>query len=241
MSVALPSVLAALALSAVHVLAPVAATENRISRRNWLSLAGGISAGYVFVVLLPELAVRQAALSVRELRLMAEREIFLSALAGMAACYWLEHLARRAGNGSAGWQGRQVDPGLRIHAVAFASYSALTGYLLIGKGGEGTLELIAFTFAFALHFFVNDQFLRRFHGAAHDRWLRWGLAGAVLTGFTLGLAYPVSHTLESHAYAFVAGAMILNIFKEELPEERRGNVGLFVLGAVGISSLGLIL
>lgn len=237
---ALSAVLAALVLSAVHVLAPTVATEKRISGRNWLSLAGGISAGYVFALLLPELAVRQAALPARELRLIAEREIFISALAGMAACYWLEHLARRAPNDSSGWQLGRVDPGLRIHAVAFASYSALAGYLLIGKSGEGTAELAAYTFAFGLHFFVNDQFLRRFHGAAHDRWLRWSLAGAVIAGFALGAAFPVSEALESHAYAFVAGAMILNIFKEELPEERQGNVGLFILGAAGISLLGLI-
>ena len=238
---ALPAVLAALVLSAVHVLAPKVATENRISGRNWLSLAGGISAGYVFVLLLPELAVRQAALPARELRLMAEREIFISALAGMVACYWLEHLARRASEDSSRRQTGQVDPGLRLHAVSFAGYSALAGYLLIGKSGEGAIGLAAYTFAFALHFFVNDQFLRRFHGAAHDRWLRWGLACAVLVGFILGAAYPVSAALESHVYAFLAGAMILNIFKEELPEERRGNVGLFVLGGAGITLLGMVL
>lgn len=54
------AVIAALLLAAVHVVTPSLRFLEGIPRNAWLSMAGGVSVAYVFVHLLPELAVGEA-------------------------------------------------------------------------------------------------------------------------------------------------------------------------------------
>lgn len=101
--------------------------------------------------------------------------------------------------------------------------------------------MFAFAIAFGLHFFVNDQSLRRHHGDFHDSKIRWLLAGAVPLGWSAGMLLPVSDEQVTVVYAFLAGGMTLNILKEELPEERQGVVIAFVSGAAFFATVGLVM
>ncbi|MFJ6412621.1 hypothetical protein [Terribacillus sp. AE2B 122] len=40
--------------------------------------------------------------------------------------------------------------------------------------------------------------------------------------------------------AFIAGGIVLNVLKEELPEEKESSIGSFLLGAVGYTILLLL-
>ena len=50
---------AALVFALVHVVGPRLVSLRAVPRNAWLSLAGGVSVAYVFVLLLPELAEHQ--------------------------------------------------------------------------------------------------------------------------------------------------------------------------------------
>jgi hypothetical protein len=88
-----------------------------------------------------------------------------------------------------------------------------------------------------LHFFVNDYGLRQHHKQRYHRFGRWILAAAVLGGWALGAATEVSEALLVLLIAFLGGGVILNVLKEELPEERESRFWPFALGAVAYTAL----
>jgi zinc transporter ZupT len=217
----------------IHLASPRLKPLVAIPPAGWLSFAGGLSVGYVFIHVLPELAGHQAELSDPAQVATTESEIFLMALLGLAAFYALEHLARKtaADVGEDDEDARSRHPGFWLHILSFSLYNALIGYLLVERDGANLRELAFYTVALGVHFFVNDRSLSRHHGPLHDRYGRWILAGSVILGWAIGVTTPVDSDIVAFLFAFLAGGIILNVLKEELPEEKEGHVGAFALGA----------
>jgi hypothetical protein len=63
------------------------------------------------------------------------------------------------------------------------------------------------------------------------------LAAAPLAGWALGVATTLSLAATSALFAFLAGAVIMNVLKEELPEERAARFGPFAAGAASYAAL----
>ena len=235
---------AALGLAAVHLTAPAFRFVAGPPRSAWLSGFGGASVAYVFVYLLPELADWQAHVQ-RSLEDgnggaaggFAERHVYLVALVGLATFYGLERLAAAASE-----RGREPEPGVFwIHMGSFAGYNALVGYLLVqGKGGGGG-SLFAFSVAMALHFVVTDLGLLEHHQDRYRHAGRWVLAAAVLTGFLAGTLGRLPGVATGVLLGFLAGGVMLNALKEELPAERQGRFWAFLLGLTVSTVLLLIL
>ena len=59
------------------------------------------------------------------------------------------------------------------------------------------------------------------------------LAGALLLGWALGLVIEISDLAIYAWIALLAGGVILNVLKEELPAERESRFSAFVLGVAG--------
>ncbi|GET41555.1 hypothetical protein MiSe_63670 [Microseira wollei NIES-4236] len=83
----------------------------------------------------------------------------------------------------------------------------------------------------ALHFVVNDSGLREHHKQIYDRIGRFLLAAAIIVGWVLGSATEIGLAAIAVLFAFLAGGVILNVLKEELPEERESRFWAFALGA----------
>ncbi|HEX8643208.1 MAG TPA: hypothetical protein VF702_04765 [Allosphingosinicella sp.] len=211
-------------------------------RSIWLSLAGGVSVAYVFVHLLPELAAHQRAIASLAgeggAPAAAESQIWLIALLGLGIFYGLERLARRgaACEREAGRAARPPRATFWIHLISFAVYNFIVGYLLLHReSGIGALGFYAV--AMALHFLVNDHGLREQHGKAYDREGRWLLAAAPACGWALGLFAAVPALAVSALFALLAGGVVLNVLKEELPEDRDSRFWAFALGAACYAAL----
>ena len=241
----------AVALAAVHLLADRFLLRP-IPRSYWLSGAGGVSVAYVFVHVLPELGERQEAFAGDETAIaFLEHHVYLLALAGFAIFYGLERLAQRsrspeavggAASGDVAGAETETSAGVFwIHVGSFAVYNALVGYLLVHREEGGLASLAFFALAMGLHFLVNDHGLREHHHEAYDRFGRWLLAGGVLAGLAVGLATPITERAVSVLFAILAGGVILNVIKEELPEERRSNFWAFGGGAAAYAVLLLLL
>jgi hypothetical protein len=221
----------ALVLAAVHVFSPRLVFLDRTPRSIWLSLAGGTSVAYVFVHLLPELA----ALSRDTL---GEAWIYSLALAGLVTFYALEKMVRRSRRAGGG---RSTDGGFWLHLGAFAVYNFLIGYLLDEQAREeGTGGLVFYAVAMGVHFVVNDRALFRAHGHDYLARGRWLLAGAALAGWAAGLALEIPEAGLAGAFALLGGSVVLNVIKEELPEERESKLWAFALGAAVYAALLLL-
>ena len=232
------ALLLAAALGLVHLVAGKLRFLDVIPRSRWLSFASGISVAYVFAHLLPQVAAGQRALAETGLVevVVEEGHVWLLALLGLVVFYGLERAAKASREGSA--EGDRTEAGVFwIHMGSYALYNLLIGYLLgEGEGGSGPGVLL-FWAAMALHFFVNDYGLRTDHKARYTRVGRWLLAGAVVVGAVLGLGGRIHEAVLAALVAFLAGGVVLNVLKEELPEERESRFWPFALGAAGYAVL----
>ena len=247
------SFLAALVLGAVHLVAGRLRFLDGIPRSGWLSFAGGVSVAYVFVHLLPELAEHQHALGGYEGGVLWA---FVLALAGLVAFYGLERraLTDRAeaveeakgateeeaqekvavrGTGEVKGDAEAIQDadgdGFALHLGSFALYNVLVGCLLARSGEVDGLG--PYLVAMALHFMVNDYGLRDHYKERYRYPGRWILAGATVAGWALGASVPLTDSVLAGFGAFLAGGVVLNVLKEELPEGRRSRFGAFALGA----------
>jgi hypothetical protein len=85
--------------------------------------------------------------------------------------------------------------------------------------------------------------LEEHYGPQVDRKLpRLLLASALLGGWALAALFAPTHALTANVLtAFLAGSVLLNVFKEEIPTARRSSFTWFMLGLVGYGVLlGLI-
>ncbi|WP_205502758.1 hypothetical protein [Rufibacter psychrotolerans] len=215
-----------------------------IPRSIWLSGAGGVSVAYVFLHLLPELQegqrhVEEAAQS-RGLYFL-EHHMYLMTLVGLAAFYGVERMAvtsRREGKGTEEGTPASV---FWVHIGSFALYNALIGYLLHQREAQEFQEILFYWVAMALHFLVNDFGLREHHKERYQSAGRWFLVLALAVGWALGLVAEVSEAATALLQAFLAGGIVLNVLKEELPEERKSKFWAFLVGTAVYSFVLLLL
>ncbi len=233
-AVLLTALLAA-GLASVHLFAGRMRFLNVLPRSRWLSAAGGVSVAYVFVHLLPDLAEEQETIreAAGERFSFLDYHVYLVALIGLAVFYGLERVARtsRRRRRSVGKEDSTEAGVFWLHAASFAIYNALIGYLLLHREDPGLWGLILFAFAMGVHFVVNDYGLRENHKGLYDRVGRWVLAAGIFVGWVVGVFSEISEAAIAVLFGFLAGGVIMNVLKEELPEERESRFWAFALGA----------
>lgn len=237
------SLAAAIALAGVHVVAARLRFLDGVPRSQWLSGAGGVSVAYVFVHLMPELAEGQAAAAALESGAFAwlEREVYLVALAGLLAFYGVERLVKTSAElGHDADRETSSAAAFWVHLGSFALYNVIVGYLLLHRDTSTLTSLAVFAVAMALHFLVTDYGLRLDYEHSWTRIGRWVLVGAVLVGWGLAAVTELPDLGVSGLTAFLGGGVVLNVLKEELPEERKSRFSALLLGAVGYAALLLL-
>lgn len=234
MTLTFASLLAALGLVAVHLFSGRLRFLDGTPRSIWLSIAGGVSVAYVFIHLLPELGEGQETIAeaIGEGLAFIENHVYLVALLGLAVFYGLERAAgasrrRRREEGAGDAAGGGV---FWLHVLSFAVYNAIIGYLLLHREG-GADELLLYFVAMALHFLITDRGLREHHRDAYARVGRPVLVAAILLGWAVGALTEISEAALAVLVAFLGGGVILNVLKEELPEQRESRFWAFALGA----------
>ena len=266
MSERLIAVLLAIAVVAtVHVAAPALSGLHGVPRSIWLSMAGGASVSYVFVHLLPELARGQEHIG----RVvggteavhgspLAGKHVYLIALAGFAVYHGVDTVASRSRSQSGerraaashsrterAEHGGAAETIARsgafwFHMAGFAVYNAVIGHLLTSREQLGRASLAFFALAIALHFLVTDVSLSEHHGHRFRSVGRWLLVLALGSGAATAALADVTDAVVAGMVAFLAGGIILNVIKEELPSQRRSRFWAFAAGAVGYTLLLLL-
>jgi hypothetical protein len=230
-------------LAGAHLAAPVLTFARFVPRSWFLSAAGGVSVAYVFVHLLPEVAEAQQAVEEGATGAVAavEQHAYLAALLGLVVFYGLERAAvtsrrERAAGGDAPEEAATSPGAFWVSAASFAVYNAIIGYLVVRRAEhESFAELLLFVAAIALHLLINDLGLRHHHRRRYDRRGRPLLVAAVLAGWAVGVTAELSEAAVGVAVAFLAGGVVLNVVKEEVPEERESRFLPLLAGATAYS------
>lgn len=243
----LASAAVTIALVLLHAAAPQVRRLPHVSQRALGSFAGGLAISYVFLHLLPELShgeqeVGEALGEVLEVSPLIELTIFFVALTGFVVLYGLERLAAHTGSGRAAGDRRPADDppvGIyRLHLGSFALYNGLITYTMPLRFRTGTAFALLFALAMGLHFMLTDRGLAEHYPRRFARHGRVVLAAALVVGWVLAAATaPVSPLVVTLLTAVLAGGILLNVFKEELPSAGRSSFGWFLSGVVVYAAL----
>lgn len=227
-------------LAAVHVAAPHIRRFPLVPERATGSFAGGMAVAYVFLHLLPELAAGNEAVAellgeTMRVTPLLELSIFVVALAGFSAFYGLERLAHRSGVE----RGVEASDGVfRLHLGSFLLYNALITYTMPLRLRTGIVFALLFAVAMALHFVLTDRGLEEHYQKRFENRGRYALGAGLIAGWLLGwVAAPTSTVVVSLLTAVLAGSILLNVFKEELPAGGRSSFPWFLAGVVLYATL----
>jgi zinc transporter ZupT len=236
------SALFAICLAIIHIYSGKLRFIDTIPRSRWLSMASGVSVAYVFVHILPDLSIRQRVIAQTGIFTFIEHHVYLIALFGLTVFYGLERVVRESRKIQEKLGKDTPEVGVFwLHIISFSLYNGLIGYLLLHREEPGIQSLFLFFMAMALHFVVNDYGLRQHHKHIYHTQGRWILAVAIIVGWAIGYGTEIDQAAIAVLFAFLAGGVILNVLKEELPEERKSCFWAFAMGTGAYTLLLLTL
>ena len=234
-------VLLAVGLAITHSLSSYIPIFSWLPKHRWTSFAGGVSLTFIFLEVFPELGHAQEELHHSKFFLMhyLENHVYILSLLGLSLFYLLDSAALKA-------RAKTINPNTPapahanvfwIHIAAFAGMNATTGYLIQELSHSHWFSCLLFFIAIALHFFIIDEHLLEHHPCLYTKYGRWILAGAVVLGASLGQSTQLDAIGVSLIWAFLAGSIILNVLKRELPDEKESCGWSFLTGILVFSSL----
>ena len=226
------TLISAIVLATTHLFAGKLRFLKHTPRSRGFSFGSGVSVAYVFIHILPELSQAQMKLqsSLNMVWSFLEHHVYIVALLGLTVFYGLERFAKTLihRNEIIGHT-RDI---FWLHIAAFGIYNILIGYLIGQEEKSDIRDLLLFCLAMALHFVVNDHGLRQHHKRIYDRIGRWVLSIAIILGWFLGSVTEINQGIVAVLFAFLAGGIVLNVLKEELPGERESCFWSFACGTL---------
>lgn len=240
------SLLTVLALAVVHGAAGTTAALRERWQPRALSAAAGISIAYVFLDLIPTLADGQEVIDASGILPGLESHVFVLTLVGLTVAFWVETVARRSHRRrrEAGAAAETGDGPFWLGIVSFVILNAAIGYIVAAPGDEAVEPLWLFAIAMGLHFIVNDHAMAEHHGERYRRWGRWLLVAGLLAGWVVGMvpALEIPPPALALVVGYLAGGVIFNILRHELPDtDRSASVLAFGVGAAVYGALVLTL
>jgi zinc transporter ZupT len=163
-------------------------------------------------------------------------------LLGLVLIYSLERLVKVSKNRTNNKELNEINLAIFwLHIGAFTIYNAIIGYLLVRAPFENYLGILFYFLALSVHLVTNDWSLRRDHMETYDRYGRYLLTFAPIIGWIIGVTTEVNEFALSVLQAFIAGGVVLNALKDELPEEQESSLSSFLLGVIGYTLLLLLI
>ncbi len=231
-----PGLFLAIALALVHGFATRLPIFSIIPRFRWTSFAGGVSLSYVFLEIFPELSHTQEELQHSEILLVQylKNHVYILALLGLLVFYGLDLLAFRFKSLQQSNQERKANHSLFFwtHISVFAILNVIMSYLLQDLGEHSIVACLLFFITFALHLFIIDDNLREHQQFLYDKFGRWLLVAAIIFGTVIGRIAHLNEAVITMVWSFLAGTIILNVLKRELPDETKTCFGSFLGGSL---------
>ena len=227
---------AMLVLIASHYLSPWFANHLPGNGKAFTSFAGGVAVSYVFLHMLPDLVennkpIGHFLLNTQWLTPFTEVLIYIFALIGFLIYYGLDLLAEnyriKGNNDSFVYE---------LHLTMFCFYNFLITYTMSLRALSSITATVIFTVAMALHFVLTDRKFCRFYRVRFNQIGRFILIAALFIGWLCSVIFdPVNVLVAAFMVSFLAGSILLNVFREELPTAESASYWWFTFGAVIIA------
>ena len=233
--------LATLFLVMFHYFSPWFTNHLPGNGRSFVSFAGGVAVAYVFLHMLPNLVeynkpIGSFLLNNQWLSPFTELLIYIVALFGFLVYYGFDLLAER-------YREEGNDDGLvyELHLAMFCLYNFLITYTMSLRAQSSITATILFTIAMALHFVLTDRKFSRFYSLKFNHLGRFILIIALLIGWLCSVIFdPVNVLVAAFMVAFLAGSILLNVFREELSAAGITSYCWFTFGVILISFIFLL-
>ncbi|MDE5415126.1 hypothetical protein [Alkalihalobacterium chitinilyticum] len=221
----------------IHLLANEVIPSDRIKRLKWFSFSGGLAVSYVFVYVLPTLHKEQ--IIVKEYRdyFTMESELYFIGLIGVLIFYGIQKVVRKAQLNDKTHKARTL---FWLQIIFFGIYNMLVAYTIISHDVLG-IQAVFYGLAVGLHFVAVAHDLWREYADIYNHVGRYVLATGILAGWLLGVTIDLSPLIESIIFAFISGAMILNVLKYELPPDDEAHYLTFTIGVVSYTAVTMSL
>lgn len=205
----------------------------------------GFTSAYVFLTLLPDIGHAEGGSWLEIIPdHLTPTVLFAVALVGFIVFYLMEiGVARRSGDGGSGSGGDGGGGGggedrrrnvYRLHRITFTALNAMVAFLLPHHLREGLAISSLYIVAAAVHFLVMDHGLATLHGGSYGRKARLLHIGGLAAGSGVALLVgPLPPGVATEPLlAVLAGAIILQVVRDEIPASREGTAWAFALGAL---------
>lgn len=222
----LDTLIVATVFTAFHLGSPKIAQRLAPWRLQVASFSAGLAMAYVCLHLLAEIDAGHVLLG---------RRIYFLVLVGLGSFYAVEI-----------WVGRT--PTHRRHAAHFrlmtgilAVYSFLLVFTLTVQLPRTTALTLVYAISVGLHLLSTDFTLLELFGDRFRKTGRWILIGAVILGFGASLVRDPDEVAVDSVTAALAGFVLFNVFRRELPGPRDAHFPLFLLGSLVFLGANLLL
>lgn len=226
----------AVLLAAALVLAVELESLGGKPRSPWLSFTGGVALAYVFLKLMPELVHAQQSVSEHPFltHWLREHLLFLTALVGALLVFAIERAAKSTKHPRPVEEGQERSASwvFALHLPVMAVYTALIGYLLFREGKQTVPAVAVLGAVMFVHFGGITIALSEDYRSLHRRYGRFVLAASLLVGAAVGWATPIPDLSFHLLLSVLAGLVIFNVIKEEIPPEKQSRFWAVGLGIV---------
>ena len=252
LEIIIPALIVALVFVFIHLTSPRIYGYSEHYKKRILSFSGGLAAAYVFLDLLPVIQRADPHLHLLFANnplifLFLEKAIFGVAFLGFVTFFVLEYLATNSREIESKKSMRSINKTsasknvFYVHLALTALVSLIICYSIRFEIKNTGLGVLLYTIALSLHFFISDRSMEEHYQNLYVKYGRYTLALMPLLGWFLSVLFPEG---ESEAYvllAFIAGAVLFNVIKDEVPRLGTGKPAFFFVGAILYSGLILIL
>lgn len=221
----------------IHLLANELIPSGRIQRLKWFSFSGGLAVSYVFVYVLPSLHKEQILVKKYGNYFTMESELYFVGLLGVLIFCGIQKVVRKAQLNSKPGKARAL---FWLQILFFGVYNMLVAYTIISHNVLG-VQAVFYGLAVGLHFVAVAHDLWREYEDIYNQVGRYVLATGIIAGWFMGMKVHLSPLIESIIFAFISGAMILNVLKYELPPDDEAHFPTFAIGVVSYTTVTMSL
>lgn len=210
-------------LAFIHLFANQAKILGWLWHGRFLSFAAGISFAYVFVDLLPELEKEQPVLKQTFDTLIPylDRHAYVIALIGVLFFYGL-HTRSQTKSARNFW----------ISTTGYLLFNFFVGASLSDSTDPELQPLALFTVAMGMHYFIWDHNASIDNNKIYEKQARWLLVAALFTGYIVGYLSHIPEAIVAVTVSFIAGGVLLNVLRYELPKREQVGYLFFVMGSL---------